>query len=254
MQNIQINIELFHLLFLRHLEGKLDKKLYALKGGCNLRFFFKSIRYSEDIDLDVTIISKTTLKNKVDKIFASVDFKRILQSKGIEIVQVSAAKQTETTQRWKVLLLTKNSTIPIPTKIEFSRRKMDKGVACAVVDSDVISQHSLYPIICNHYELNTAFSQKVNALINRSETQARDIFDLKWLLGQGASVDSIDYSAKEIQTAIDNIHRIDYSDFKGQVVAYLMEEYMQIYNSPKIWGDIQAQVIKALQGKAYATH
>jgi predicted nucleotidyltransferase component of viral defense system len=28
-----------------------DKTLYALKGGCNLRFFFDSVRYSEDIDL-----------------------------------------------------------------------------------------------------------------------------------------------------------------------------------------------------------
>jgi predicted nucleotidyltransferase component of viral defense system len=54
MQTIQSNIELFHLLFLRQIEGKLDKKLYALKGGCNLRFFFKSIRYSEDIDFDIT--------------------------------------------------------------------------------------------------------------------------------------------------------------------------------------------------------
>ena len=28
-----------------------DKSLFALKGGCNLRFFLKSIRYSENIDL-----------------------------------------------------------------------------------------------------------------------------------------------------------------------------------------------------------
>ena len=66
--NIQAYIELFHLLFLRQLEGKLDKKLYALKGGCNLRFYFKSIRYSEDIDFDVSIISKETLENKINKI------------------------------------------------------------------------------------------------------------------------------------------------------------------------------------------
>ena len=37
-------IERFHLLFLAQLGQKLDKRFYALKGGCNLRFFFKSIR------------------------------------------------------------------------------------------------------------------------------------------------------------------------------------------------------------------
>ena len=114
MKNIQTNIELFHLLFLRQLEGKLDKKLYALKGGCNLRFFFKSIRYSEDIDFDVAIISKTILENKINKILASIDFKRILQSKDIEITQVNPVKQTETTQRWKLQLRISNITISVP--------------------------------------------------------------------------------------------------------------------------------------------
>jgi len=247
MPNIQSNIELFHLLFLRHLEGKLDKKLYALKGGCNLRFFFKSIRYSEDIDFDVAIISKTTLENKINKILGSIDFKRILQSKGIEITQSNSIKQTETTQRWKLLLRVKNATIPIPTKIEFSRRKMDSGVAYAAVDSDVIRQHGIYPIICNHYDCDTAILQKVNALINRTETQARDIFDLNLLLDQVSNAILNDFSNEQILSAITNIHGISYADFKGQVVAYLMEEYKPFYDSPEKWDEIRSHIIAALQ-------
>ena len=46
-------VELFHLLFLDQLGRKLDKRFYALKGGCNLSFFMKSIRYSEDMDIDI---------------------------------------------------------------------------------------------------------------------------------------------------------------------------------------------------------
>lgn len=252
MSSIQANIELFHLLFLRQLEGKLDKKLYALKGGCNLRFFFKSIRYSEDIDFDVTIISKATLENKVNKLFASLDFKRILQSKGIEITQTNSVKQTETTQRWKLLLRIKNSTVPVPTKIEFSRRQMDKGVIYSAVDTDVINQHSLYPIICNHYDCDTAFAQKINALINRTQTQARDIFDLKWLLEQGTKTNSHNFSQEKIQSAINNALGVSYADFKGQVVAYLMEEYLPFYDSPEKWGEIRAQVVTALQGMIHA--
>lgn len=253
MQNIVATIELFHLLFLRQLEGKLDKKLYALKGGCNLRFFFKSIRYSEDIDFDVTTISKTTLENKINKILKSIDFMHILQNKGIEILQSTPAKQTETTQRWKLLLRIRNSSTSIPTKIEFSRRMMEKGVAYVAVDSDVISQYGLYPIICNHYNREAAFLQKVKALIHRTETQARDIFDLKWLLDQGANAEVSHFSSEEIKSAIENAWGVNYADFKGQVVAYLMETYKSFYDSQEKWDEIRTQVISALKGKKHAS-
>ena len=49
--------ELFHLEFLRCLSRKIRAEFYALKGGVNLRFFFKSFRYSEDMDIDVHTIS-----------------------------------------------------------------------------------------------------------------------------------------------------------------------------------------------------
>ena len=65
--DIQV-VEHFHLLFLAQLGARLDKKLYALKGGCNLRFFWKSIRYSEDIDFDAHTIAKHTLQKNVRQI------------------------------------------------------------------------------------------------------------------------------------------------------------------------------------------
>ena len=68
MFSVKEYIEIFHLIFLRHLENKLDKTLYSLKGGCNLRFFFKSIRYSEDIDFDIQNINKETLRTKINKL------------------------------------------------------------------------------------------------------------------------------------------------------------------------------------------
>src|SRR5258706_9379862 len=124
MMNQQQSVELFHLLFLRHMNERLEKGLYAVKGGCNLRFFFKSIRYSEDLDIDVRTIAKETLRNKIHKLFESPAFLQALSSQQIEIGNISEAKQTETTQRWKLSLkLSKTSQI-LPTKIEFSRRKL----------------------------------------------------------------------------------------------------------------------------------
>lgn len=247
--NAQAYIELFHMLFLHQLEKQMDKKLYALKGGCNLRFFFKSIRYSEDIDFDITTISKLTLEKKITKILTSGNFKAILQSYGIEILQSNPAKQTETTQRWKLLLRVKQSTLPIPTKIEFSRRNMDTGIAYAAIDSDILSQYRLYPILCNHYTHTTAITQKIKAIIGRTETQARDIFDLKWLLDQSTSNHTSLFTSEEINIAIKHTNGITYTDYKGQVVAYLMEPYQAFYGSEAQWDHIRSSVIQHLRGE-----
>ncbi len=61
-------IEIFHLLFLRAFGARVDKALFALKGGCNLRFFLKSIRYSEDMDLDIQTMAVGTLQNNVNRL------------------------------------------------------------------------------------------------------------------------------------------------------------------------------------------
>lgn len=254
MTNTRSTIEAFHLLFLQQLEKQVDKKRYALKGGCNLRFFFKSIRYSEDIDFDVTTISTSTLEKKISKILTSANFSRILESQGIEIAQSNPVKQTDTTQRWKLLLRTKQSTLPIPTKIEFSRRNMDEGVAYTSIDTDVVSVYRLYPILCNHYTHTSAVIQKIKALIGRTETQARDVFDLKWLLDQSAFDRSANFTTIEIGTAIENCKGVTYEDYKGQVVAYLMEEYQAYYGTRDKWNEIQSQVINTLMATHHAPH
>jgi len=240
-------VEIFHLLFLKQLESKLDKNLYALKGGANLRFFFKSIRYSEDIDFDTKIIAKNTLQKKITTLLKSSSFEHILYSRGIEIVHLTEAKQTDTTQQWKCALQVANSSIPLPTKIEFSRRSIAGKVVFTPIDMDLIRAYQLYPILINHYSLEAAFYQKVVALISRTETQARDIFDLKLLIDLKVNTKTIPSSIK-IKGTIENTKSISFSEFKSQVVAYLMPEYQEYYNTTQRWKDIQAHVIQTLAG------
>src|SRR5579871_1037177 len=121
-------VELFHLLFLSQLGRKIDKKLFAVKGGCNMRFYFNSIRYSEDMDIDIQTINKDTLYKNVNQILSSTPFKYILQTYDMEVLNFSAPKQTPTTQRWKISLKSPASTLPLHTKIEFSRRKLSDDV------------------------------------------------------------------------------------------------------------------------------
>ncbi len=246
--NPQQVVELFHLLFLQHLSEKLEKSFYAVKGGCNLRFFFKSIRYSEDLDIDVKTVAKETLKNKVNKIFESRNLQQSLFAKGMQIVHSTESKQTETTQRWKLGIQQINSSMPLPTKIEFSLRKMDKAILFEPVDQELIQRYQLYPILINHYSQEVAFCQKVDALIYRTETQARDVFDLQLLLNRKVTSECLpDSIRKELGIAIKNALSIGFSEFKSQVVAYLMDEYRNYYDSQKIWNEMQEKVVDALE-------
>src|ERR1700741_680285 len=97
-------IEVFHLLFLRAFGARGDKALYVLKGGCNLRFFQKSIRYSEDLDVDIHKMSVGTLANHVERVIEGQAFLQTLRAQQVDLVTSSAPKQTATVQRWKLSL------------------------------------------------------------------------------------------------------------------------------------------------------
>src|SRR5262249_15005741 len=145
-------VEAFHLVFLRALAAKgEDKSLLVLKGGCNLRFFFGSVRYSEDMDFDVAVIAKETLKNKVDRLLRSPAVLGPLKTLGIDIVETSAPKQTDTTQRWKAGLRAQGVAVPLRTKIEFSRRDSIDGAAFEAVDAQLLRPYSLTPFLASHY-------------------------------------------------------------------------------------------------------
>ena len=62
--------EAFHYFFLERLFRTLPSRQFILKGGVNLRFFFGSPRYSEDMDLDVQGIPVHALREKGYQIWA----------------------------------------------------------------------------------------------------------------------------------------------------------------------------------------
>jgi predicted nucleotidyltransferase component of viral defense system len=241
-------IEIFHLLFLRAIGARVDKTLFALKGGCNLRFFLKSIRYSEDMDLDIHTMAVGTLRSNVSNLLEAQSFVQALRAQGIEIARTSLPKQSETTQRWKLALRIIESGAEVPTKIEFSRRGLDDGKAVEPVDAGIIRTYRLYPVIVQHYALHAAFAQKVAALALRGQVQSRDVFDLKLLLDAGAAAQPLPATAAAIlATAIDNALAIDYDAFAGQVLAFLEPEYQEHYGKPQAWAELQEQVVDGLQ-------
>lgn len=241
-------VELFHLLFLDQLGRKLDKRFYALKGGCNLRFYMKSIRYSEDMDMDIQGIPKDKLQSIIAGILKSKPFAQILQVHGITIGRWSEPKQTGTTQRWKAGLSVAGSDILLPTKIEFSRRGMKGNTVFEAVDAELVRNYHLSPIMANHYDIHSAYEQKVEALITRSTTQARDIFDLNLLLNAGVdrNISSGKLKAR-LHEAESNVMSVTFDIFKSQVLSYLHPDYQRQYNSASVWDDIVLKVAEALK-------
>ena len=244
-------VERFHLLFLSQFGRRADKGAFVVKGGCNLRFFHRSIRYLEDIDLDVSGLDLQVLRDRVRGVIDSRPFSQILEARGIRIEHVTEAKHTGTTQRWKFGLRIEESETPIPTKIEFSNRGLDEGVEFGSIDAEVIRFHQVQPLMVNHYGASAAFRQKVGALADRREIQARDVFDVHHLIAIGAGADAIrTITRRTIEKAIANALTVDFTTFKSQVLAYLHPDEQARYGSESVWESIVLEVVEALGGSS----
>lgn len=246
--SIQECVELFHLLLLSFIGKKLDKQCYALKGGCNLRFFFGSPRYSEDMDIDIVNIAVYSLQETVNHILKSSPFGLALQSQRISIEHITEHKQSETTQRWKLGLQRHGFDQVIPTKVEFSRRGMQGGTALGSVNPSLVQCYGLAPVMAPHYPAEAALLQKVTALGSRSVTQARDIFDLYLLLSK-ERFSKIEPALEKhvLAAARNNALALSFDDFKGQVIAYLQPDDQPGYDSPEAWESMQLSVLEMLE-------
>jgi len=235
--------ERFHLMFMGYLAQRLNPRLFAVKGGCNLRFYFKSVRYSEDIDFDVHTVSPETLRSNVRHALRNQVLTNTLRAVGIEISKTSEPKQTDTTQRWKVSLSLPGFDREIPTKIEFSRRDGLTGAVVEPVDRDLIVKYNLYPIHVSHYPRGTAIRQKVSALIGRTQTQARDIFDLALLIHDTLDLEGYTLTPAEAEEACDHALSLNFDDFQGQVVAFLLPDYQRTFGTSQMWNEMVLKVL-----------
>ncbi|MBU0709536.1 MAG: nucleotidyl transferase AbiEii/AbiGii toxin family protein [Candidatus Omnitrophica bacterium] len=242
--------EVFHLEFLRCLGRKIKPENYALKGGVNLRLFFKSFRYSEDMDLDASGIIMDTLKETVMKILEAPSFQESLKTFGIERIippDISKAKQTETTQRFKIHLLTASGE-DLFTKVEFSRRGFKGDIAVQPVLGTILRAYKLSPLLCPHYTAETAVFHKIEALALRSATQARDIFDLYILIPQARVIASPSApSPSIIEKARENALEVSFEQFRDTVLSYLAPQDRGSYDKASVWDEIKLKVTEFIE-------
>lgn len=232
-------IECLHLGFLAVLRTRLDEGRYILKGGVNLRYFFASVRYSADIDLDINGVDGRKLEDQVDKTLVSDALTIVLRSAGVRVLsdQITKPKQTETTRRWKVQIVAEGLRTPVRTKIEFSARNGEDRFALDTVPDEVTRPYAMRPPSVQHYLLGPATEQKVVALALRPETQARDVFDLDVLLRKAPLVQDR-VKAEHRQAAAEAATSLPYAAFEDQVRPFLDPPIAAIYDQAA-WEQMQ---------------
>lgn len=239
-------IELFHLAFLQVLQARLDQARYVLKGGANLRYFFDSARYSEDIDFDVSGVEPWRLADKVDEILGSRPMEYILRGSGLAVATFTKPKQTDTTRRWKVAINAPGPREPVRTKIEFSNRNGDTRHVLEAVRARIVDPYALRAPTVQHYKIKAATEQKVKALVGRSETQARDVFDLDLLLRrEPLEAEAID---SEILTeAVSLALELPFDAFRDQVLPFLEPDVAELFDTAASWKQMQTFVAERLE-------
>lgn len=243
--------EIFHLLFLSRLLKVADPALFVLKGGVNLRFFFKSPRYSEDMDLDALGGAVATLRKNGYAILDSQAFRRSLHTYGIADIIVNdpeKAKHTGTTQRFRLQLVTEANE-RLPTKVEFSRRGAKEDFLREAIDPSIVRPYKQLSFSCQHYAAKVAAHQKIQALANRAAAQARDVFDLYILrLGGHVSAHDMELSGELRERAAEQLLSMDFTDYSGQVLEFLEVDDRERYGSEDAWGEMRDCVFELLEG------
>ncbi|MBK5219345.1 MAG: nucleotidyl transferase AbiEii/AbiGii toxin family protein [Thermoleophilia bacterium] len=243
--NAQI-IEHFHVVFLDILAKRLSPTRYVLKGGANLRYFFASLRYSEDIDLDVSGVAPWGLESKIDDLLESVAMRALLRVGDLELVDVSKPKQTETTRRWKLGIAVPGRSQAVRTKIEFSNRNGDDRFHFEPVPSRIVAPYGLRSPSVQHYTADAATEQKVEALTGRTETQTRDVFDLDLLLRRNPlSPGALD--SELLGAAAELALQLPFAAFRDQVLPFLEPGVVELYATEAAWEQMQTFVAGKLE-------
>ncbi len=241
-------VEFLHLAFLQVLPTRLPAADYIVKGGANLRLFFNSRRRSQDIDLDYVGASFWRAEERIDAVLSSRIFLDLLRVQGVEMVDLTKSKQTETTRRWKFAV--RGAGAWLNSKIEFSARgSADAEVGFDLARADVGRAAGLRAVRANHYLAAAATRQKIRVLAERRETEPRDVFDLDLLVSAHPdAVDPGEVPADLASKAMNAAFAIRFDAFRELVIDYLEDDFVALYDRPEVWDEMVMRVAQFLEG------
>ena len=241
--------EAVHIFLLKRLESLGERGRIVVKGGVNLRLFFGSARYSEDIDLDGEPSASVAIKDAICGMFEDRTTIQELRKLGIRSLDPGGGpnKDTETTYRHKFGVVT-GGDVRYPTKVEVSFRGRHGGdeILTSQPSPDVVSPYlgENFSLVLSHYGRNAAVRQKVLALAGRQFVQARDVYDLNVLAPSGQALEAVRFLAQTVddeilQRAHDRALEISYDEYRGQVVEFLPESVRANYELNMVWDEMR---------------
>lgn len=237
-------IEIFHLLFLQVLSAH-SRDRFVLQGGANLRYFFGSVRYSNDIDFDVVDKRGGQVERNVDAVLTGRALSVLLGQFDLRVEESTEPKQTDTTRRWKLGIAREDARADlVRTKIEFSNRGvMNDDRLYESIPRQVVDPYAIRPAALSHYGPVAALEQKIAALALRGETKARDVFDLELLFRLRRTSDqpqAVDVSHAPLAAL--RAQEITYSSFRSEVVPFLDPDIAVLYDSDEQWENMRTTV------------
>ncbi|MDH4045890.1 MAG: nucleotidyl transferase AbiEii/AbiGii toxin family protein [Gemmatimonadota bacterium] len=247
--------EIVHLAILRELMRIRGGDAVTVKGGVNLRLFFGSPRYSEDMDLDGTAQASDTIRDALKGLVEDASFARGLRPFGIRELDPGEGpnKDTDTTFRHKFGVVVSGG-IRYPTKVEVSFRGRH-GTDRTAFESpapEMLQPYGMDRFEIRHYVREAAVRQKLGALAGRREAQARDVFDLYMLVPGAAADDLIRYLAKHLSTS--TLHEghsralaITYEEYVGQVIEFLGEQARATHNGEAAWDEMRLHAVGLIE-------
>ena len=163
-------------------DGRLSRTVRRAAGG--------EVRRPTHLDLDADVNARMALRREIARHLGDRYFRRSLVPLGIRdiVTDQTAAKDTDTTLRFKLRLVTQGG-VPLPTKIEISfRDPHTRETAVEESVSDALARRYLsateLPLLVSHYPRLAALRQKIAALALRTAVQSRDVFDMTILMGE----------------------------------------------------------------------
>ncbi|WP_018289524.1 hypothetical protein [Verrucomicrobium sp. 3C] len=100
------------------------------------------------------------------------------------------------------------------------------------------------PLVVSHYIIDTAIEQNIRALARRSQPQARDVFDLDFLLIKRGR--PLEASSEWTAAAKQNLSSIRYSDFAANVLSFLDSSARPGFSSETAWERMRKHVEEGL--------
>lgn len=150
---------------------------WAFVGGTALRFLYDMPRFSEDLDFSLTHV-KTDSRfldhlKRVKTMLASEGMDAEIKSRTSGAVQTAMVKFSG--------LLREVGLSPLASEKISIKVEIDTNPpAGAKLETNIVRRHRLLHIL--HYDKASLFAGKLHALLMRSYTKGRDVYDLLWYL------------------------------------------------------------------------